>query len=115
MKKLIIILLMFVHLASMAQSSSEKVAQRKELFSLLGKLPDRQRPIKVQLISTEETAELIIEHLLLDLNGLELVPAYFVKPKNSSGKLPIVLFNHSHFGQYNVGKDEFLFGRKEMQ
>ena len=52
---------------------------------------------------------------MLDLNGLELVPAYFIKPKNSTGRLPVVLFNHSHFGQYKVGKDEFLFGRKEMQ
>ena len=89
--------------------------ERKKLYSLLGKLPERNRPIKVQLISKEETDDLIIERLMLDINGLELVPAYFTKPKNSSGKLPVVLFDHSHFGQYEVGKDEYLFGRKEMQ
>lgn len=81
----------------------------------MGRLPARNRPIKVQLISKEETNDLVIERLMLDLNGEELVPAYFTKPKNSTGKVPVVLFNHSHFGQYNVGKDEFLFGRKEMQ
>jgi hypothetical protein len=29
--------------------------------------------------------------------------------------VPVVLFNHSHFGQYEVGKNEFLLGRPEMQ
>jgi hypothetical protein len=114
MKKLFLILFM-INTTGMAQTTTEKTAQRNELYSLLGKLPDRNRPIKAQLVSKEETAEVVVEHLLLDLNGLELVPAYFIKPKNSSGKIPVVLFNHSHFGQYKVGKDEFLFGRKEMQ
>ncbi|MBL7698695.1 MAG: dienelactone hydrolase family protein [Chitinophagaceae bacterium] len=89
--------------------------EQKKLYSLLGKLPDRNRPIKVEVTSREEKDDIIIEYLTLDLNGLEKVPAYFTKPKNSTGKLPVVLFNHSHFGQYNVGKDEFLYGRKEMQ
>ncbi|MCW3111560.1 MAG: hydrolase, partial [Segetibacter sp.] len=59
--------------------------------------------------------EMIIEKLLFDINGQELVPAYFTRPKNSKGKIPVILFNHSHFGQYEVGKEEFIKGRKEMQ
>jgi dienelactone hydrolase len=55
-----------------------------------------------------------IQTLLLDLNGLEPVPAYFVKPAGSGGRLPTVLFNHSHGGQYDVGKREFLGGREYM-
>ena len=92
-----------------------KENQRRELYQLLGKLPDRHRQISVKIVSTEETVDMIIEKLLLDLNGIEEVPAYFTKPKNSTGKVPVVLFNHSHFGQYDVGKKEFIFGRKEMQ
>ncbi len=92
-----------------------KVKQRKALYQLLGKLPDRHRPISARLVACEETDELIIEKLLLDLNGLEPVPAYFTKPKNATGKIPVVLFNHSHFGQYEVGKNEFVKGRPEMQ
>lgn len=95
--------------------SVSKKKQRKELYELLGKLPDRRRPITVELIATQETDELITDKLLLDINGLEKVPAYFTKPKNRTGKLPLVLFNHSHFGQYGVGKDEFVKGRPEMQ
>jgi hypothetical protein len=98
-----------------AMSSTNKENRRKELYKLLGKLPDRHSPMSVKLISTEETAEMITEKLLFDINGYELVPAYFTKPKNSKGKIPVILFNHSHFGQYEVGKEEFVKGRKEMQ
>ncbi|WP_332367742.1 dienelactone hydrolase family protein [Spirosoma telluris] len=102
-----------LHLPQSVVISKKK--QRKDLYELLGKLPDRQRPITVELISTQETDELITEKLLLDINGLEKAPAYFTKPKNHTGKLPVVLFNHSHFGQYGVGKNEFVLGRPEMQ
>ena len=79
--------------------AADKEMKRKTLYNLLGKLPDRQRPISVKVLSREETDELVIEKLLLDINGIELVPAYFTKPKNSNGRIPVVLFNHSHFGQ----------------
>ena len=92
-----------------------KEVRREQLYNLLGRLPERDRPISVRLISTEEKEEYILERLILDINGLEPVPAFFTKPKNVNGKIPVVLFNHSHFGQYEVGKDEFINGRKEMQ
>jgi hypothetical protein len=95
--------------------SGHKEEQRRNLYQLLGKLPDRNRPISVRIVSREENDEYIKEKLLLDINGIEEVPAYFTKPKNAKGKIPVVLFNHSHFGQYEVGKNEFIYGRKEMQ
>ena len=98
-----------------SESAASKKERRKELYSLLGQLPDRNRPITVKVISTEETDEMITEKLLLDINGSEMVPAYFTRPKSSKGKLPVILFNHSHFGQYDVGKEEFIRGRQEMQ
>lgn len=101
--------------AGIKRSSIEKNQRRKELYGLLGKLPDRQRPIHASVVSTHEINGVIVEKLLLDINGIELVPAYFTKPVNATGKLPVVLFNHSHFGQYEVGKSEYLYGRKEMQ
>jgi hypothetical protein len=93
----------------------DKKKRRQELFGLLGRLPMRNRPMSVKLISKDETDEMIIEKLLFDINGEELVPAYFTKPKKARGKIPVILFNHSHFGQYEVGKEEFVKGRKEMQ
>ncbi len=105
----------------MSQSSTEmnqnssKDLQRKQLYDLLGRLPDRDRPISVEVLAVENVDGLIVEKLLLDLNGLEKVPAYFTKPAKARGELPVVLFNHSHFGQYEVGKNELIKGRKEMQ
>lgn len=93
----------------------DKKSRRQELYSLLGRLPDRSRPMSVALVSREETDEMIVEKLLFDINGQELVPAYFTRPKNGKSKFPAILFNHSHFGQYEVGKEEFMKGRKEMQ
>ncbi|MFC4871945.1 dienelactone hydrolase family protein [Negadavirga shengliensis] len=97
------------------QDLKDKKDLRKELYALLGKLPGRDKPISVEVVSTEEKDGVIIQKLLMDINGLERVPAYFTKPSNAGGKLPVVLFNHSHFGQYEVGKNEFVLGRKEMQ
>ncbi|WP_420149601.1 dienelactone hydrolase family protein [Spirosoma sp.] len=96
-------------------TEASKSKQRTELYRLLGKLPDRYRPITVKQVTIQETDELVIEKLMLDVNGIEHVSAYFTKPKHKPGKLPVVLFNHSHFGQYEVGKDEFVKGRPEMQ
>jgi dienelactone hydrolase len=101
--------------AAEAPKPASKKKQRKALYQLLGRLPDRNRPISVQVVSREETDELIVEKLLMDINGLQRVPAYFTKPKKAIGPVPVVLFNHSHFGQYEVGKNEFVKGRKEMQ
>jgi pimeloyl-ACP methyl ester carboxylesterase len=92
-----------------------KDQQRKQLYDLLGRLPDRDRPISVEVVSSTEKDGMIVEKLLLDLNGLEKVPAYFTKPAKTRGKLPVVLFNHSHFGQYEVGKNEMTKGRIERQ
>lgn len=98
---------------SNALSTNEKL--RNQLYGLLGRLPARHRPISAEVTSQVETNELVVEKLLLDLNGIERVPAYFTKPKQAKGPLPVVLFNHSHFGQYEVGKEEYLRGRPEMQ
>lgn len=85
--------------------NSEK---RKKLYSILGDLPNCNNQVEANLMEIEEKDSFYIEKLLLDLNGIEKVPAYFIKPKGKEGKLPVVLFNHSHGGFYNVGKDELL-------
>ncbi len=94
--------------------AKEFEARRTELYGLLGDLPPRARPISAKLIASEERDQYMLEKLSLDLNGLEAVPAYFVKPKNASGPLPTVLYNHSHGGNYVLGKDELLLGREYL-
>lgn len=89
--------------------------QRQKLFRLLGDLPPIDRNVTARKIKEIERDTCIIEILILDLNGFEQVPAYFVKPKNTTGKIPAVVFNHSHGGNYLIGKDELLNGREYLQ
>src|SRR5690242_2752287 len=90
-------------------------ARRKELWSLLGDLPNKDRAITVKQFSREPRDGYVLEKLELDLNGIQLVPAYFAKPANTSGKLPTILYNHAHGGDYTIGKEELIAGRKLLQ
>ena len=85
---------------SMANSSASRRDhdRRQELYGLLGKLPPRDRAVSAQRVSSEDRGSYTLERLLIDLNGEEPAPAYFARPKDRSGKLPTVLFNHSHGG-----------------
>jgi dienelactone hydrolase len=90
-------------------------SRRQELYQLLGELPDRERAISVETIAREEHETYILEKLLLDLNGIEPVPAYFVCPRGRTGRIPAVLYNHAHGGNYVLGKDELLQGHHVLQ
>ncbi len=93
----------------------EPAARRKELYSLLGDLPDRNRKISARVVSTEDRPKYRLQKLELDLNGIEPVPAYFVSPLSATaGKRPTMLFHHSHGGGYTIGKNEFLEGRSYL-
>lgn len=86
-------------------------SRRKELYGLLGELPPRNRPISARTRSVDERGGYMLETLELDLNGIERVPAYFVKPRRLQGKAPAILYHHAHGGDYKLGKDELLRGR----
>jgi acetyl esterase/lipase len=92
-----------------------EAARRQELYDLLGNLPPRSRPLDVQQIAEEEREGYVLETLVLDLNGIEPVPAYFVRPKDVPGPLPVILYNHAHGGDYVLGKDELVVGRKVLR
>jgi dienelactone hydrolase len=87
--------------------------RRAELYQLLGELPPRDLPISARAIRIEPHDEYIMERLALELNGIESVPALFVKPKTGA-KFPCVVFNHSHGGNYVSGKDELINGREYL-
>jgi len=90
-------------------------AQREKLFRLLGIRPPTSRRVRVISRRVETQSRVSIEHLTLDLNGVDPVPALFIKPKNARGKLPVILFQHSHGGRYAVGKTEVLASAPYMQ
>ena len=82
--------------------------RRRELYGLLGDLPERDRKITARSVSVEERPGYTLEKLVLDVNGIEPAPAYFIKPRSATGKMPAVLYNHWHGGEYFLGKDEML-------
>jgi dienelactone hydrolase len=88
--------------------------QRHLLYSLLGDLPARDTPISARRLELSGRDGYLLEKLILDLNGIEPVPAYFVKPLHARGRIPCILYNHAHGGNYQLGKDELLLGRKEL-
>lgn len=90
-------------------------ARRRELYSLLGRLPERHRTIGAEKIGENDRDGYILESWRLDLNGIEPVPAYVARPRNAAAKMPAVLFNHSHGGGYTIGKKEFIEGRSYLQ
>ena len=89
--------------------------RRRELSTLLGDLPDRTRPIGGTKRGQEERDGYILETWDLDLNGIETVPAYLARPRAITGRVPAVLFDHSHGGGYKIGKQEFIEGRSYLQ
>jgi dienelactone hydrolase len=88
--------------------------RRQELYGLLGDLPGRNRPISAKVLSVSDEKKYILEKLILDLNGIEGVPAYFVKPQKG-GSFPCLLYHHAHGGNYRLGKDELIRGRDLLQ
>jgi acetyl esterase/lipase len=100
---------------AVGRSFRDAPGRRALLYSLLGDLPDRERPIAARRRGERETDGLVLETWELDLNGLEPVPAYLARPARLAGRAPAVLYNHSHGGGYDVGKREFLEGRSYLQ
>lgn len=92
----------------------EQTQARDKLYGLLGDLPERNRPISSAFIEQTERDGFMVEALLLDLNGIEPVPAYFIKPRHASGRLPCILYNHAHGNDYHLGKEELFEGRSGL-
>ena len=102
--------------AQTKSSAPRSPAQRRaQLYGLLGELPDRRRPIGGKKRREEERDGYVLETWDLDLNGIETVPAYLARPREIAGRVPGVLFDHSHGGGYKIGKQEFVDGRSYLQ
>jgi len=63
--------------------------RRAELWSLLGDLPWSHEPRPATLLKTEKGEGYTLERLLLDLNGLEPVPALLLIPDRRQKPAPV--------------------------
>ena len=84
--------------------------RRQELWGLLGDLPWDHKPSLPQLVRTEKHDGYTLERWILDLNGIEPVPALLLIPDHRQNPAPGLLFIHWHAGQYDLGKEQLLQG-----
>jgi len=86
--------------------------RRKELWGLLGDLPWRHKPGAPKLLKKEEHENYTLERWVLDLNGIEPVPASLLVPHKRQNPAPGMLYIHWHAGMYGLGKEQLLVGVK---
>ena len=84
--------------------------RRRELWSLLGDLPWRHQSSAPQLVKREKHEGYTLERLVLDLNGIEPVPALLLIPDKRQSPAPGLLYIHWHAGMYGLGKEQLLWG-----
>ena len=90
--------------------TSMQEKRRKELWWLLGDLPWKHQPGPARLITREEHDGYTLERLMLDLNGIEEVPALLLIPAKRKEKAPGLLYIHWHAGMYDLGKEQLIRG-----
>jgi alpha/beta hydrolase family protein len=93
-----------------AAFSAKQEERRKELWSLLGDLPTQHVPGPPKLLKTEKHDGYTLERLVLDLNGVEPVPALLLIPDKRQTPAPGLLYIHWHGGMYDLGKEQLLKG-----
>jgi hypothetical protein len=93
-----------------AEFAAFQARRRKELWSLLGDLPWSHQPGPATVLATEKHDGYTLERLVLDLNGIEPVPALLLIPDERAARAPGLLYIHWHGGMYDLGKEQLLIG-----
>ncbi len=86
----------------------------KALLRYLGDLPNIEGPPRVMRKTVTQESWAYREDLLLDLNGIEPVPAVCFLPRRQ-GPHPVIIYAHAHGGAYSIGKRELYEGIPYMQ
>ena len=89
--------------------SARQRARRAALWGCLGDLPRPMQPA-AKAVSWEKHDGYTLERLVLDLNGVEDVPAILLIPDRRQEPAPGLLFMHWHGGMYDLGKEQLIRG-----
>ena len=90
--------------------SSYQKLRREALWGLLGDLPWQHELAPPKVVHTEDHDQYTLHRLVMDLNGIEPVPALLLIPKRLQRPAPGLLFIHWHAGMYDLGKEQLLRG-----
>jgi dienelactone hydrolase len=69
--------------------------------------------VSLSALRIEERDGYEVEHLTLTLGDIE-VRGILTRPLKVEGRLPAILYGHSHGGRYDIGADELLEGREYL-
>ncbi len=83
---------------------------RDRLRQLVGLV---EPPVSLSAARIEEHDGYEVEHLALKLGDTE-VRGILTRPLRAEGRLPAILYGHSHGGRYDIGADELLEGREYL-
>ena len=91
---------------TMGEWRRRRAATGRTLESLLGRV--RPRPdVSARRVGRALHPAYVREDLELDAGGA-CIPAALVLPRRTSPPHPAILYHHSHFGDYAVGRDELF-------
>lgn len=71
-------------------------------------MPPRPRPVRARSLGRRTTDAYVREDLLLDDGDGARIPAVLLLPRVGRPPWPAVLWHHSHWGQYEVGREELF-------
>ena len=91
---------------TLRQFTSYQLRRRRELWKLPGELPWDHKSKAPKLIKKERGEGYTLEHLELDLNGLEPVPALLLIPDQREESAPGLLYIHLMPLYQKYGKNE---------
>jgi dienelactone hydrolase len=83
---------------------------RERLRQLVGLV---EPAVSLSAARIEERDGYEVEHLTLKLGDTE-VRGILTRPLKVEGRLPAILYGHSHGGRYDIGADELLDGREYL-
>lgn len=81
---------------------------RAQLWTLLGQLPPRPHPLKVETLFREDRGDFVVEKFQFDNAAGSDVRGYLLLPKAGAAKHPAILYCHWHAGEYDLGKQELF-------
>ena len=106
----------------------QRISIRRDLWTLLGKLPPRPASPTVETLfkfgdvtydqlttttaalSREDKGDYVVEKFQFNNGAGSIVPGYLLLPKTASrnSKAPAILYCHWHGGEYDIGKEELF-------
>ncbi len=89
--------------------------ERLQLYSLLGKLPPRDQAFSIRTRREEDGPHYRTERIELTIPNRPPIPGVLTLPHQPTEvRSPALLYNHSHGGDYSLGKEELLQGREYL-